>query len=911
MQSRSQFIIIPALTVILVGLVVYFFFFRKEVKDYLPAAFALPDNAVVIYQGKDLQKQYASLAQTDFYKFLGQNIAVKEFDQDFRYFDSVFSSESDFKKLLVSRPLLISLHVTGNNNFQLLFLNQTEDELDHTSFNYALKEIHPDYGATERVFEGVKIYDIKDPRKNNIFSYTIIEGILALSRNPILVEDAIAAYLLHKSKSSALLDKIVESREKEKLFINYEQLPRLVSTYLGSDIHTIMDKLRVVGTFSDYDWKFESGKMALNGSVQTSADKKHLWDILPGQQPQKLKASQILPMRTAMYMNWGVSDFQKYYNDYTEFLKNTDSFDAYTARREKTEADQSINLDNDFIKWLGNEWAYSLREPVDENDTVGEMLIIKPINTTEATDVLTQVNERIRKQNLTSFKPENYRNYKIDKAAFKGVFDLLYGELFANFKAPYYTVVGDYIVFSDNIDMIQRSVDAYLDNQTLEHSPFWKKFMQNFGAESNFMFYLNSTRSLPLAYRYVRENFREQFKQNYPVLRGFSHFGFQLVANEKNLFNRIVTTHTGAENQSSEMLWSLPLEAQIVGKPTIVLNPKEKQKEIFVSDEANNVYLISASGNILWKKKLDDPVAGEVQQIDLYDNGELQYLFATKNNLYLLDREGKDVGNYPLGIGARATSDLALFDFNNNKKYQYLIGTQNNRIYGYYANGKPVSGWNPQITDAPIVLPIKYFTLKQETYIFAVSNRGTLYVWKQNGERAIKPIETNNRFLNPFKMNFAASLEQCSFYSVDTAGIMYQIKLNGDIDKYSFDLEGTPVFFDFTDVDGNGKNDFIISRGNTINAYEKEGKPMWNINAVSELQLAPQFFKINNNNWIGYTSTLTNQVFLVSRAGTIYKNFPLTGSSQFIIDDIYNDGQLELVTGGEGKMLYMYRISKQ
>ena len=61
---------------------------------------------------------------------------------------------------------------------------------------------------------------------------------------------------------------------------------------------------------------------------------------------------------------------------------------------------------------------------------------------------------------------------------------------------------------------------------------------------------------------------------------------------------------------------------------------------------------------------------GTVSQIDYYKNGKLQLLFNTENQLYMIDRLGNFVTNYPIDLPTTTHLSHALFDYDNNKKYR-------------------------------------------------------------------------------------------------------------------------------------------------------------------------------------------------------------------------------------------------
>ena len=69
-------------------------------------------------------------------------------------------------------------------------------------------------------------------------------------------------------------------------------------------------------------------------------------------------------------------------------------------------------------------------------------------------------------------------------------------------------------------------------------------------------------------------------------------------------------------------IWQSGLDSTIFFKPSLVENHNTGEKEILVQDKANNLYLIANNGKILWKKKLESPILGEVFQIDFYRNSK-------------------------------------------------------------------------------------------------------------------------------------------------------------------------------------------------------------------------------------------------------------------------------------------------
>ena len=151
------------------------------------------------------------------------------------------------------------------------------------------------------------------------------------------------------------------------------------------------------------------------------------------------------------------------------------------------------------------------------------------------------------------------------------------------------------------------------------------------------------------------------------------------------------------KNEPSNSLIDLKFESRIpndiVLGPLIVKNHINNSNEVLIQDSKNILYLINDRGQVEWTRKIDGKIIKEVNQIDSYKNGKLQYVFATEKSLNLLDRKGRDVGKFPLKFKDKITSPVSVFDYDKNKNYRLLI-TQNNELFMFDSKGNRVRGFN-------------------------------------------------------------------------------------------------------------------------------------------------------------------------------------------------------------------------
>lgn len=67
-----------------------------------------------------------------------------------------------------------------------------------------------------------------------------------------------------------------------------------------------------------------------------------------------------------------------------------------------------------------------------------------------AQDQLNYLSEQIRLRTPVKFRNINYNGYTINYLSLKGFFRLFAGGLFDRLEKPYYTIIGDYVLFSNS-----------------------------------------------------------------------------------------------------------------------------------------------------------------------------------------------------------------------------------------------------------------------------------------------------------------------------------------------------------------------------------------------------------------------------------------------------------------------------
>jgi hypothetical protein len=545
----NRFILVAILVVIIIAAAAYLYF-QNGRKQYLPAALAVPENALVVYQGEHLEEQIASLSQNPIFSKFLSHPSVDSLRMEFNRMDSILSLDDYFKKSLASSPLLTCLEVSGARDFNLLFLHQTKGEFNDIDLQKFIQAHFPETRILKRRVNGKMVYDVQSSSLRPLFSFTFMSGIIAISSSPVLVEDAVSAFSDNKFRNNSLTDYLVEHQQEERLFLNYHTLPDILNVYSDIDQHAAINKLDSLTDAGAYELNLNENGITLQGNLTASRQEEY-FSIFNGQSPVSIGLANVVPASSSLFMEWGANSASDYYGNYKKYLSARSEngwLEEYSAHM----ADSAgINIENDILPLLGNDWGYSVKEPLSPTEQPQEAFYIRTADTATILDRLQALNDKITISSTNI--PTQYRGSAIHYLKIRNLIPAVYGrELLSRFERPYYTRIGSYIVFANDLNFIERIIDDYLENQTLASDKSWQFFSKNLSPASNFLFYLDPARSVVLGNKFVRRDFLPSFVANIPYYKAVSSVSYQLSSSAKGFTNQIQLQKAAGRQGGSE-----------------------------------------------------------------------------------------------------------------------------------------------------------------------------------------------------------------------------------------------------------------------------------------------------------------------------------------------------------------------
>ncbi|MGC1631634.1 MAG: ribonuclease HII, partial [Gelidibacter sp.] len=333
---------------------------------------------------------------------------------------------------------------------------------------------------------------------------------------------------------------------------------------------------------------------------------------------------------------------------------------------------------------------------------------------------------------------------------------------------------------------------------------------------------------------------------------------------------------------------NVTLDADLLTDPQFVNNHTNHQKEVVVQDVNYNLYLISKDGKVQWKKQLDSKILGRIEQIDTYKNGRLQLAFATEHQIYVLDRDGKNVGNFPLKFKNPITQPLSVFDYDKNRDYRLML-TQGSNLLLYDKNGKMVGGFLYKKAENNINTQPQHFKIGKKDYIVFVQGN-ELEILSRVGKTRVT-IKNNIDFSNS-----GVYLYDSMFTTTTAKGDLIQIDENGKMTSSHLNL---------------GEKHAITATSKTLVTLSE------NILHVrtNKIELdfgdytAPKIFYVNDKIYVSVTDLQGKKVFLFDSLGKSIDNFPVYGNSAIDLDNIDKVKSPEFVTKGDNNSIIIYQIN--
>ena len=731
----------------------------------------IPQSAALVYEVDAAGKQWAAFQQTA----IAQDLSHFPFFIAIKERMSFLEGLGADKKALDELPLITSIHGLSEEEVGYVFYFDTYEISKQTLLLQLLDKVKQrnTYQIEERKYAGYTITVLSNYTSTQQL-YFIKQGpYIIASFSSLLIEDVVRG-LARKDPAAFLCVKKAPNKQGS-LYVNFSKLPQLLRVFLKADkAHSMQSMLGTFAPGSQLELKLTSHHLLLNGFT-TSPDtvQRNFVQTLAGQVAGSFTLAPHIPACTAFLQHFTCRDA-------------TQLAAAFQQYRQLPQPGKSA------AEVAPNPLATAL-DPLVKGEiglcTMGadqrEQLLFIHVNHSEALMAALEEFNLLTKP-LTRQPSQLSTVYQVRPDPF---YHWLPGKLFPSFQPHFLTTLDNYIILANSSTALETLAKQYTQGKTWASTAHQRVFLDSTLEQAHFSLFVNTRQAWSQIIHALNPAWKAVFEKHATALQRFEQASLQLVHQKQDTstcYLSLLLQHREEDplkiaprEDPVAPLQHFQAEAPIITKPFVVKTHKSEALHTLLQDALYQVYFLDAAGKLIWKKALEGPIMTAVFAIDFYKNNKIQYLWATKDSLHLIDRNGKQVARYPYKLPSLGEMmRLNVIDYGRDKNYRLLIADAQGDIYLRDKHYRPLPGWNPKALHSPFAATPFHVRVNRD-YFLVLQENGSLQAFNRKGQSYPGfPIDLEETIHNPLvvkKGNMAATTSlitltdegKLSFYNLE------------------------------------------------------------------------------------------------------------------------------------------------
>jgi hypothetical protein len=761
-KKTPLFITLGLFVLLAGGFLAYQYFFKKDTTTIWDM---VPEQTVLLYEANDCPT--CDTKPSVISKLLEKLVL------DFEGNDSIAKSMNFLS--VPAKGNALSVHVTSKDNFDVVYYFSARQASNFKSVTDGWKKAKG-VRFSERKLNGMKILEFSFPNKR-LFSCVQLGDAWAGSFTSFLIEDVVRTY---ERKDEQFFKKEMAGvyalpRIKDDAGDVYIHLQNLTSWL--AIFPEVTGDLKRLGNTGLLDIKKTDQSITLNGfSLAQPETANGLLSYFLNQTPVQFSVKQYISNQTVFALNYGISDGAALYQN-LDLYKDITTLDSLAAFAD-------IDFEKLFASF-GKEMAVCYQES--KSNSLSKVIVFETQKPGDWLVAFKKLAESSAKEDTVFY--EQYSTYEIREIEISNLCGKLFSPLTSGFAQTYYTSIGNFIILSERLEDMKRFLEDIDQENVWGKSVAINKFLESTLLESNLSIYVNT----PLVWNSVAEKLNPRWQtfiqNNRSLLQAvdlgaiqFSHLNESFYTNITWTYSEYAETNTKQDNVRPSGKLVASLNAAVITEPIVVKSHVNREDEVLVQDSAFVVYHLSDDGKVLWQKSLNERIVGDIHQVDFFNNGKLQFFFATTNSLHVIDRLGNYVTPFPQPIEIKDLAHVTVVDYDKSKKYRFLLSDRSGKVWMFDKDAKLLEGWLPKNIGGDLFAASQHYRIRGKDYIIAIRKDGQAYVMNRRGE-TLKgfPLDLEARPNGAYYLETGNSLETTNFVCVSRDGFKIKFNLKGKI----------------------------------------------------------------------------------------------------------------------------------
>ena len=854
------------------GLVAGWYFFAKESR-YLGSSpiKAVPSGAPFFVRVRNLGEFAGKSVKNSCWKTVRNFSPISGLFDDLVLVDSLMRHNEEYGNALKNRELYIV-----PTDSSTLFLLGIESIADKNIVNTLVRNylISRKGVVTIEKYKNVSLQHYTLDTKSHM-SVAYFKGILMFGGERASLKmsiDQLEQSSAPENSDYLRINKNATENADLNIFVNHRSLSSFLSKYFTDSLACGI-LMPNYAKWTEVDLLQKENQLFVNGYTVGDSTLFSYVDVFKRQKPLASTILHEMPESTTYFATQRLSQISQYFEDFDHYLKKNNTYQLYN--REVAAVSSLLKLDvKQYIisHWTGEAAVVFTNHNLE--DKSDNRFFLMKINSQGADPLVSAIKKwsagaKNREQESDFPDPERNNIWRVPTSKFGNFF----GDFGLGSPPTNWMTVGEgFVLMGASPESLLRYLELLKNGKTLDKVENYIRFSSGLARTSNFYMWCSPRLLLPFLEPLIRPAYFQTWSSDPGSLAKIENIAWQWGCENGMVYNTASLVVNPAAQQIRLPFWRYKLRAGMRGKPQFVSFASSNSKnELIFQDLENNLTDLTNQGTERWRVHLEGAILGIIKTIDVNKSGEFQLLFNTSEAIHLIDRKGKEIKGFPVRLKSQATNELALFDYDGNREYRFVIACSDHKVYNLDKHGKPIPGWQPKPTSENVLMPVRHFRDGKKDYIVYVDGLHTYVVDRQGKERlSVKADYVRSR--NGISQVTAKGGRNW-MVSTDEHGKIRLLGFDGSIKNIATGNFSSGHYFLPVDFNGDGEVRFIFAEKKKILCYDLSGHLIFSHVLDFTTDRFPSILTLGKEILVELYSEAENRTLLVRQDGSIFDNF--------------------------------------
>lgn len=511
---RTLLIIILSIALVIA---LYLLFLRPE---KAPLFDYVPESAFLMFYTNDFKDTWEDFRETDTWDIISEQQFLDSSLEQINKLDSIIRENKFFDRVLADHSLLVSFHPVDKEGLKPVFyLDLMEFSKLRFSYDMLERKYLREEGFETRAkisFNGETVYEII--KGDSKYFVSILDNVLLMSTDKKLIDEVIKGEENNwvKEESFTNLDDEFRKRSNIQLYINFSQINSVLET---RELNPENYKLWVNPLeYGVYNIEIKDDFIQFTGGISAVPHSHGYLNAFREVDIGRSDALKIISEDIATYNAYTFDDFNDFNRNFKRELAAIDdeAYSQYISTLDNIEKQFDIDIQEHLFNWIGEEIVLGKLKPKIGVSGMSDMfLAVKASNIKTAQKMLDAIIQKVSDESPLKIRERAYRGHDIKYLDIKNFFKLFAGDLFEKMEWPYFTIVDDYVVFSNSVNNLTTLLDHASEGKTLEYDKTYNDVINKSRHKGNIRLYFSAPELYKTVYYHTdahTQNFLSRYR---------------------------------------------------------------------------------------------------------------------------------------------------------------------------------------------------------------------------------------------------------------------------------------------------------------------------------------------------------------------------------------------------------------